>query len=184
MQRRHFTEVLEDTSPPSDAPPAEADSASTATASTADSETTSASSASKRPDSASGTVATGVRPKPDEAPLPPGWDFSYSDKGRIFFIDHINKTTSWVDPRTGKASPMPALDFESRIGPLPVRSLFTRTYTITFFKQFFLQKTTGWLGRASSHGRSHFLHRPQPPTHAMGGSASAEVRRSRRAILA
>lgn len=37
----------------------------------------------------------------------------------MFFIDHVNKTTSWVDPRTGKPSPQPTLDFESRIGPLP-----------------------------------------------------------------
>ena len=66
----------------------------------------------------------GVRPKPNEAPLPPGWDFSYSDKGRMFFIDHVNKTTSWIDPRTGKPSPVPNLDFEARIGPLPVSTLF------------------------------------------------------------
>ena len=63
----------------------------------------------------------GVRPKPNEPPLPPGWDFSYSDKGRMFFIDHINKTTTWVDPRSGKPSTVPNLDFEARIGPLPVR---------------------------------------------------------------
>jgi E3 ubiquitin-protein ligase NEDD4 len=56
----------------------------------------------------------------NEQPLPQGWDFSYSDKGRMFFIDHVNKTTSWIDPRTGKPSPIPTLDFESRIGPLPV----------------------------------------------------------------
>ena len=72
--------------------------------------------------SSSGASAqeTGVRPKPNEPPLPPGWDFSYSDRGRLFFIDHVNKTTTWIDPRTGKPSPQPQLDFESRIGPLPV----------------------------------------------------------------
>ena len=52
--------------------------------------------------------------------LPPGWDFSYSDKGRMFFIDHANKITTWIDPRTGAPSPTPNLDFENRIGPLPV----------------------------------------------------------------
>jgi E3 ubiquitin-protein ligase NEDD4 len=66
----------------------------------------------------------GVRPKPNEQPLPPGWDFSYSDKGRMFFIDHVNKQTSWIDPRNGKPSPTPNLDFESRIGPLPVNFIF------------------------------------------------------------
>lgn len=46
--------------------------------------------------------------------------------GRIFFIDHLNKKTSWVDPRTGRASPMPnapAVTQERRsedeLGPLP-----------------------------------------------------------------
>jgi E3 ubiquitin-protein ligase NEDD4 len=61
----------------------------------------------------------GVRVKPNEPPLPPGWDFSFSDKGRMFFIDHINKVTTWTDPRTGKPSPIPNIDFETRIGPLP-----------------------------------------------------------------
>lgn len=37
----------------------------------------------------------------------------------MFFIDHTNKKTTWIDPRTGKASPMPAIDFKSRLGPLP-----------------------------------------------------------------
>lgn len=27
--------------------------------------------------------------------------------GRMFFIDHNERATSWVDPRTGRASPMP-----------------------------------------------------------------------------
>ena len=55
----------------------------------------------------------------NEEPVPNGWEISYTDKGRMFFIDHVGKVTTWVDPRTNKASPMPALDFEKRIGPLP-----------------------------------------------------------------
>lgn len=46
--------------------------------------------------------------------------------GRIFFIDHLNKKTSWVDPRTGRASPMPNAANQSQerrsedeLGPLP-----------------------------------------------------------------
>ncbi len=61
----------------------------------------------------------GVRPSPNEPPLPPGWNFAYTDKGRMFFIDHTSKKTTWIDPRTGKPSPTPAFDFKSRIGPLP-----------------------------------------------------------------
>ncbi|CAG9764978.1 unnamed protein product [Ceutorhynchus assimilis] len=39
--------------------------------------------------------------------LPPGWSVQRAPNGRLFFIDHHERTTSWVDPRTGRASPMP-----------------------------------------------------------------------------
>lgn len=41
--------------------------------------------------------------------------------GRIFFIDHNERKTSWVDPRTGRASPMPNQSRrpEDDLGPLP-----------------------------------------------------------------
>jgi len=29
-------------------------------------------------------------------PLPPGWQMSKTDNDRAFFIDHINKRTTWV----------------------------------------------------------------------------------------
>jgi hypothetical protein len=29
-------------------------------------------------------------------PLPPGWQMSKTDSERAFFIDHINKRTTWV----------------------------------------------------------------------------------------
>jgi E3 ubiquitin-protein ligase NEDD4 len=29
-------------------------------------------------------------------PLPPGWQMSKNDNGRSFFIDHMNKRTTWV----------------------------------------------------------------------------------------
>jgi hypothetical protein len=60
--------------------------------------------------------------------------------GRVFFIDHCNKATSWVDPRTGCASPMPntatTLDrHEDELGPLP----------------------EGWEERVHSDGRIFFI---------------------------
>ncbi|XP_049537931.1 E3 ubiquitin-protein ligase Nedd-4-like isoform X4 [Anopheles darlingi] len=44
---------------------------------------------------------------PSAAGLPNGWAVQVAANGRLFYIDHINKTTSWVDPRTGFASPIP-----------------------------------------------------------------------------
>nr|XP_040220593.2 E3 ubiquitin-protein ligase Nedd-4-like isoform X3 [Anopheles coluzzii] len=39
--------------------------------------------------------------------LPAGWSMQLAPNGRVFFIDHNERKTSWVDPRTGRASPMP-----------------------------------------------------------------------------
>jgi E3 ubiquitin-protein ligase NEDD4 len=49
------------------------------------------------------------------AGLPAGWSMQLAPNGRIFFIDHNDKKTSWVDPRTGRASPMPNAAGNSQI---------------------------------------------------------------------
>lgn len=60
------------------------------------------------PSSLSGpTAPAGQPPLPSSEGLPPGWTMQYAANGRLFFIDHINKKTSWVDPRTGVASIIP-----------------------------------------------------------------------------
>ncbi|VDN50091.1 unnamed protein product [Dracunculus medinensis] len=40
----------------------------------------------------------------DDSPLPEGWDIQVAPNGRLFFIDHIHKTTTWTDPRSGRVS--------------------------------------------------------------------------------
>lgn len=32
-------------------------------------------------------------------PLPPGWEQAYTESGDVYFINHIDRTTSWNDPR-------------------------------------------------------------------------------------
>ncbi|KAL3307882.1 hypothetical protein Ciccas_013595 [Cichlidogyrus casuarinus] len=32
-------------------------------------------------------------------PLPRGWELAFTSKGIRFYIDHVNQSTSWVDPR-------------------------------------------------------------------------------------
>lgn len=56
-----------------------------------------------------------------EAGLPPGWTMQIAPNGRMFFIDHNEKKTTWIDPRTGRASPMPSQTRppEDDLGPLP-----------------------------------------------------------------
>uniref|UniRef100_A0A1W7RA52 E3 ubiquitin-protein ligase n=1 Tax=Hadrurus spadix TaxID=141984 RepID=A0A1W7RA52_9SCOR len=39
--------------------------------------------------------------------LPTGWCLQVAPNGRVFFIDHNTRTTTWVDPRTGRPSPLP-----------------------------------------------------------------------------
>ncbi len=34
-----------------------------------------------------------------DIPLPQGWDVGKDFDGKVYFIDHINKKTTWVDPR-------------------------------------------------------------------------------------
>lgn len=34
-------------------------------------------------------------------PLPEGWEQAVTADGEVYYIDHINKTTAWVDPRLG-----------------------------------------------------------------------------------
>lgn len=34
-----------------------------------------------------------------EVPLPDGWEKGVDSAGRTYFIDHVNKKTTWLDPR-------------------------------------------------------------------------------------
>ncbi|CAB0039844.1 unnamed protein product [Trichogramma brassicae] len=61
--------------------------------------------------------------------LPAGWSVQTAPNGRVFFIDHNERATTWVDPRTGRPSSIPfsnavpspvqpRQDIDS-VGPLP-----------------------------------------------------------------
>jgi len=39
---------------------------------------------------------------PDLGPLPHGWEQAMTQEGEIYYINHIEKTTSWFDPRLCK----------------------------------------------------------------------------------
>lgn len=57
--------------------------------------------------------------------LPSGWTLQVAPNGRVFFIDHISKKTTWVDPRTSRPSPLPSQAnvpnrrHQDDLGPLP-----------------------------------------------------------------
>jgi len=39
----------------------------------------------------------------DSGPLPHGWEQAMTQDGEIYYINHIEKTTSWFDPRHCKS---------------------------------------------------------------------------------
>lgn len=58
--------------------------------------------------------------------LPRGWSMQVAPSGRVFFIDHNTKSTTWIDPRTGRPSALPNQSNlpnrrlqEDALGPLP-----------------------------------------------------------------
>ncbi|XP_011163216.1 E3 ubiquitin-protein ligase NEDD4 isoform X4 [Solenopsis invicta] len=66
-------------------------------------------------------------PVSNDEGLPPGWGMQVAPNGRIFFIDHNERATTWIDPRTGRPSSIPnhiapsttARSDLDQLGPLP-----------------------------------------------------------------
>ncbi|XP_043504978.1 E3 ubiquitin-protein ligase NEDD4 isoform X4 [Polistes fuscatus] len=66
-------------------------------------------------------------PVSSEEGLPPGWGMQIAPNGRVFFIDHNERATTWIDPRTGRPSSIPNHIAPSttprsdldQLGPLP-----------------------------------------------------------------
>ena len=53
-----------------------------------------------------------------EEPLPPNWAKKTTKQGRDFFINHVARITTWVDPRTGQESPLPPSTDATNAGSL------------------------------------------------------------------
>uniref|UniRef100_A0A673FTF8 WW domain-containing protein n=1 Tax=Sinocyclocheilus rhinocerous TaxID=307959 RepID=A0A673FTF8_9TELE len=45
-----------------------------------------------------------------ELPLPEGWEEARDFDGKVYYIDHINHTTSWIDPRDRYTKPLTFAD--------------------------------------------------------------------------
>lgn len=78
---------------------------------------------------ANSTSPTPSRPAvvPNSEGLPPGWTVQVAPNGRLFFIDHNKRATTWVDPRSGRPSTLPRQNQspgnknfqDEALGPLP-----------------------------------------------------------------
>ncbi|XP_077340517.1 transcriptional coactivator YAP1 isoform X1 [Lithobates pipiens] len=65
---------------------------------------------------------------PDDVPLPPGWEMAKTPSGQRYFLNHIEQTTTWQDPRkamlsqmnvTAPTSPPVQPNLMNPTGPLP-----------------------------------------------------------------
>ena len=45
------------------------------------------------------SAVTGPATNPNLGPLPSGWEMRLTSTGRVYFVDHNTRTTSWDDPR-------------------------------------------------------------------------------------
>ncbi|KAE8604336.1 hypothetical protein XENTR_v10014673 [Xenopus tropicalis] len=61
----------------------------------------------------------------DELPLPPGWEMAFTHTGQRYFLNHIEKITTWQDPRKTMAQPMVHLNHHpiTTSTPMSQRSL-------------------------------------------------------------
>ncbi|XP_051782427.1 transcriptional coactivator YAP1 isoform X4 [Erpetoichthys calabaricus] len=65
------------------------------------------------PASLSGQINTNASPQhlrqssyeiPDDVPLPPGWEMAKTSSGQRYFLNHLDQTTTWQDPRKAMLS--------------------------------------------------------------------------------
>ncbi|XP_050797506.1 transcriptional coactivator YAP1 isoform X8 [Gopherus flavomarginatus] len=92
---------------------------------------------------------------PDDVPLPPGWEMAKTPSGQRYFLNHIDQTTTWQDPRKAILSQMnvtaptsPPVQqniMNSASGPLPDgwEQAMTQDGEIYYINH--KNKTTSWL---------------------------------------
>ncbi|KAL1782119.1 transcriptional coactivator YAP1 isoform X4 [Sigmodon hispidus] len=92
---------------------------------------------------------------PDDVPLPAGWEMAKTSSGQRYFLNHIDQTTTWQDPRkamlsqlnvTASASPaLPQTLMNSASGPLPDgwEQAMTQDGDVYYINH--KNKTTSWL---------------------------------------
>ena len=76
-------------------------------------------------------------PEPQLTPMPPGWESRLADDGKVYFVDHNRRTTTWLDPRKSESR---KLSVELPNGWETAQAEKGRTYFIDHNT-----KTTTWL---------------------------------------
>lgn len=114
---------------------------------------TGASTAAANQGGAASMMATGATTA-GSGELPPGWEQRHTPEGRVYFVDHNTRTTTWVDPRRQQYIRMygpnasGAQSFQqqpvSQLGPLPSGWEMRLTNTARVYFVDHNTKTTTW----------------------------------------
>ncbi|XP_068136840.1 WW domain-containing transcription regulator protein 1 isoform X2 [Hyperolius riggenbachi] len=95
----------------------------------------------------------------DEQPLPPGWEMAYTHTGQRYFLNHMEKITTWQDPRkTMQQQPMAHLNHHpvTTSTPLSQRSLAMSQPNLVMNHQHQQQMTSSpAMSQQSHHSQNH-----------------------------
>ncbi|XP_048389002.1 transcriptional coactivator YAP1 isoform X2 [Stegostoma tigrinum] len=88
---------------------------------------------------------------PDDVPLPPGWEMAKTPSGQRYYLNHIEQTTTWQDPR----KPMSVLNSNTPASPVSLQQNLMNTTSSAVDQQRLTQsapvKTPPSIGPHSPH---------------------------------
>ncbi|XP_030647602.1 WW domain-containing transcription regulator protein 1 isoform X2 [Chanos chanos] len=104
----------------------------------------------------------------EELPLPPGWEMAYTANGQKYFLNHVEKITTWHDPRKTMTAAMNQMSLHA-----PNNSA-TNTNTTNMQQRSMALSQPNLV--MSHHHQQHLQHaqqqQPQPQAQTMGSPAS------------
>ncbi|KAM9478443.1 WW domain-containing transcription regulator protein 1-like isoform 4-T4 [Salvelinus alpinus] len=106
----------------------------------------------------------------EELPLPPGWEMAYTSNGQKYFLNHVEKITTWHDPRKTMTTAMNQMSLH---GPPPSASPQQRNMALS-------QPN---LVMSQHHHQQHLQHTQQQPqqAQALGSPGSLPQQQSSQA---
>ncbi|XP_017573342.2 WW domain-containing transcription regulator protein 1 isoform X1 [Pygocentrus nattereri] len=95
----------------------------------------------------------------DELPLPPGWEMAYTSNGQKYFLNHVEKITTWHDPRKTMTASMNQMSLHtqatSSTGSVQQRSMALSQPNLG-------QLPEGWEQAVTPQGEIYFIdHKTQ-----------------------
>ncbi|NWU96307.1 WWTR1 protein, partial [Upupa epops] len=104
----------------------------------------------------------------DELPLPPGWEMALTHTGQRYFLNHIEKITTWQDPRKTMNQPLNHMSHHpaATSTPIPQRSIAMSQPNLEFFWSWHrgLRSTITSTGSRSDLSVMNHQHQVTPST--------------------